>query len=72
MTELYLVKIETTQPMIWKGVFYEKNQEVELIVTQSEAKVLKQIAKVLSASHCESNKSAVKKVKSNVNNGNSK
>ena len=63
MAEIYLVKLKTTQPLIWKGVFYEENQEIELTVTQSEAKTLKKITNLISASPCEVNKTINKKGK---------
>ena len=65
MTEMYLVKVKATQPMIWNGSYYEKDQEFELTVTQSEAKLLKKISQLLTASPCEVNKTITKKVKNN-------
>lgn len=64
----YLVKLMPTQKFLYKGKHYYENQVVEMVVTQSEAKLLKEYCEIVSASPCDSN-AIPKKVKNNVTSG---
>lgn len=64
----YLVKFKPKTTIIWKRKYYNKDQVVEMVVTQSEAKLLKEYCEIVSASPCDSNTTA-KKVRNNVTSG---
>lgn len=64
----YLVKLMPTQRFLYNGKHYYENQEVELVVSQSEVNMFKQYCKIISASPCEDN-TIQKKVKNNVTSG---
>lgn len=64
----YLVKFKPKNNILFQKKHYYKNNEYEIIVTQSEAKLLKEYCEIVSASPCDSN-AIPKKVKNNVTSG---